>query len=51
MFCKTIVHNSVGIEKAAAVTSAAVGGCREVTLSLLLLVVAVPVVIADSAVI
>jgi len=43
---------SVGREEAAAVTSAAmVGGCREVTTSLLLLVVDVAVVIADSAVI
>jgi len=46
----------VGLEKAAAVTSAAmVGGCREVTRTLLLLVVNVAVVLAivivDSAVI
>jgi len=41
----------VGLEKAAAVTSAAmVGGCRKVTTSLLLLVVDVEI-IADSAVI
>jgi len=41
---------SIGLGKAAAVPSAAVGGCREVTCSLLP-VVAVAVVIADSAVI
>jgi len=40
----------VGLGKAAAVTSAAVGGCREVTRSLLP-VVDVAVAIADSAVI
>ena len=47
--CTKFEVSSVGLEKAAAVTSAAVGGCRGV--ARMLPVVVVAVVIADSAVI